>query len=337
MPLTRLWNFCCSLKLAISLASLATLLAMAGSLLMHFNPQVFAGLDALSLADWHQRFGTQAPLLASWFYLTGILLTLLGLNTLCCFIDWLLHLRGRWRKCGEYLIHLAFVLLIIAYFWGSFGGDRRAGIALQPDELLPLPFHPGHFLRLDAIEPVIGASGRPVDIRHHITVLRGDTVVQSTTLQANTPLMLGDTIIVASGSGQQTYGYRVILPDLGGSASLVAGGVLPLLDGKELHIDSIDFKAPLAPLLQLNLLENGRSLWSGWYSMRQRLPDVLAAAGFRHTVRAPLQRPYSELTINHDPGWRLAFFACALLSLGAVIALFSFYAKRRRGDRPDVV
>ena len=41
----RIWKLLCSLKLAIVLASAATLLIMGGSLLMPFNPRIFAGMD----------------------------------------------------------------------------------------------------------------------------------------------------------------------------------------------------------------------------------------------------------------------------------------------------
>jgi len=334
--LSRIWNFCCSLKLAIVLASLATLLAIGGSLLMHFNPQVFAGLDSLSLAEWYRGFGSHALLLSSWLYLTGLLIALLGINTLCCFIDWLLHVRGRWRKTGEYLIHLGFVLVIGAYFWGSLAGDRRDGIRMTPGEFKPLPFNPGYYLRLDTITPVIGTSGRPVDIEHRLTVLRGEQELQQSTLRANTPLLLGDTIVVANGSGQQTYGYRAVFPDLGGSANLVAGGVLPLLEGKTLTVNDINFEGAMAPFLHLTLNDQDEVIWNGWYSMRQKLPQPLVEAGFRHVVRGPLQRPYSTLMINRDPGWPLAMAGCVALTAGVLFALFSFYAKRRRGDRPEV-
>ena len=43
--LLRIWEFCCSLKLAIVLASAATLLIMAGSLVMHYNPRIFGNME----------------------------------------------------------------------------------------------------------------------------------------------------------------------------------------------------------------------------------------------------------------------------------------------------
>ncbi len=334
--LSRLWALCCSLKLAIVLASLATLLIMAGSILIHFNPRVFSELDMLNLAEWFRDYGADALLLSSWFYLSGLLVVLLALNTICCFIDWAQHLRHRWRKTGEYLIHLGFSLIVIAYFWGSFAGDRLTGLVLLPGELQPLPFNPGLFLRLDNVEPVIGSKGYPVDIRYRMTLLHGDSIIAEKTLEANTPLQIGNTFVIASGSGQQTYGIEVLLPDLGGSANLVAGTVLPMRNGGMLTVNDLEFEGTMAPLLHLTLHNGADVVWEGWYSMRQRLPNVLTQAGFRHVVRRPLQRPYCRLTINNDPGWHLALFGGIVLGVGALLALFSFYSKRRRGDRPEI-
>jgi len=332
--LTRLWSWFCSLKVAIVLASLVTAIAIAGSLLMHFNPQIFAGLDTYGFGDWHRNFGRRAPLLASWFYLTGALILLLAVNTACCFIDWLLHIRSRWRKIGEYLIHLGFALVVFAYFWGSFAGSR-AQLSLRPGQLQPVAFQPGYFLRLESIEPVIGVSGRPVDLLHNLSVFHGDTLTQTTTLHANTPLFLGTVTIVASGSGQQVVGYNAILPDLGHAADLIPGALIPLAGATRLQINDIRNDGN-NPHFNLTLVDADIILWEGWYTLQQALPDPLRKAGFHPIIRQSLMMYTSELTINNDPGRKLALLGGICLTIGVLIALFSFYAKRRRGDRPDI-
>jgi cytochrome c biogenesis protein len=319
---------------AIVLASLATAIAIAGSLLMQFNPQVFAGLDNYSFLDWQRSFGHKAPLLSSWFYLTGVMVLLLAANTLCCFIDWLLRFRSRWRKTGEYLIHLGFVLVVIAYFWGSFAGDR-AHLSLRTGEVQPLPTQPGYFLRLDSIAPVIGTSGRPIDLLHNISVLHGDSIISSTTLHANTPLFINDATIVASGSDQQIIGFNVILPDLGYAADLTPGAIIRLNETTDLRVNAIHSDANNA-YVNLTLFIAGETVWQGWYSSQQPVAAPLRQAGFNPIIRRPLLLATSELTINHDPGLRIASIGSILLTLGVVVALFSFYAKRRRGDRPEI-
>ena len=49
------WQLLCSLKLAIVLASAVSLLTVGGSLLMPFNPKVFAGMDSMPLGLWIER------------------------------------------------------------------------------------------------------------------------------------------------------------------------------------------------------------------------------------------------------------------------------------------
>lgn len=334
--LSRLWSWLCSLKLAVVLASLATLTAIAVSLLIHFNPQVFATLDQFELRDWYAGFGRKAPGLAAWFYLTGILVMLLAVNTCCCFLDWLRCFSARWRKVGEYLIHLGFVLVVIAYFWGSFAGSRRADVDLALEHPLALAEIPGYFLRLEKIEPVIGSGGYPVDFHHTLTLLHGDQPLKTATLAANTPLIIDDLVVVATGTRPQIFGYSVLLPELRRAANLYPGAVIALNDTAQLQIQDIRFDGPLAPVLQLTLFDGGNRLWHGWYSMRQPPPEPLRAAGFRPVVNRPLQRIASTLTIHRDPGRNLALCGAGLLTIGVVLALFSFYAKRRRGERPEV-
>jgi cytochrome c biogenesis protein len=62
----------------------------------------------------------------------------------------------------------------------------------------------------------------------------------------------------------------------------------------------------------------------------------LVTAGIRLQPREPLLRAISVLTINRDPGAELAKIGGILMGLGVVLALISFYAKRRRGDRPEL-
>jgi hypothetical protein len=63
------------------------------------------------------------------------------------------------------------------------------------------------------------------------------------------------------------------------------------------------------------------------------MPLAAAAPEFRATV--PLVRMTSILTVNSDPGARLAAGAASMF-LEVLLALFSFYRKRVAGDRPDI-
>ena len=348
--LNRIWSLCCSLKLAIVLSSLATAIAIAGSLIMHFNPAAFGNLDGSSFSDWHAAYGSKTPLLTAWFYFTGLLLVLLSLNTLCCFIDWLQRFRSRWRKSGEYLIHLGFVLIIIAYFWGSFAGSRSEGNIFQIGQTKPITALKGHYLRLDAFEPVLNAQGRPLDMKNHVSLLKGDQVLLSEVVRTNTPMIYNGVTIVPASFGQETIGYNVILPAFRSTVAIRAGYSIDLLAGTRLDIFTFYSDAMQAgnrviqrsqqainPAIRARLSREGETVWNGWYFLRQPLPEPLREAGFAFVVREPITRPYSMLTINSDPGLTVALIGSISMTVGVIFAMFSFYYKRQRGDRPDIV
>ena len=60
--LLKLWALGCSLKLAIALASAATLLIMGGSLVMHYNPAIFTGMEQEIMGRWLPEAWSRAPL-----------------------------------------------------------------------------------------------------------------------------------------------------------------------------------------------------------------------------------------------------------------------------------
>ena len=79
--LKRIWYFCCSLKLAIYLASAITLLLMGGSLLIPYHGRIFGPMDRMTAGDWLQQIAASNFDKTWWFYLAAILMVLFGLNT----------------------------------------------------------------------------------------------------------------------------------------------------------------------------------------------------------------------------------------------------------------
>lgn len=348
--LQRIWQICCSLKLTIVLASIATLLAMGGSLVMHFNPGIFSGLDASTLAEWTEKAGQPNPGLSWWLYLTGILIILLAINTFCCFIDWLTVFKSRWRKCGEYLIHIGFVLIVIAYFWASLAGSRSDGNRLAVGEMIPLPSLPGHYLRLDKFDTLTNSQGRPIDMINQVSLLRGDALVTSGVVKTNTPLLYDGLVVTPASFSRVTIGFEFIVPSMGKGYRLIAGDAIPLRDGRRVVADAFFPDAVEVgqnvfnrsdnirqPAYLLRLLKDGEEEWRGWHFLGGPLPEALQGIGFQLVVRQPVTRPVSILTINRDPGAGLALIGATCISLGVFLALFSFYYKRTRGDRPDII
>ncbi|MDD2557712.1 MAG: cytochrome c biogenesis protein ResB, partial [Desulfuromonas sp.] len=170
--LRQIWKFCCSAKATIIFSSVTTLVAIFGSAQIMHNPQLFSTMDSKPLLEWWNGYLPQANVYSLWIPLCSVLIVLLCLNTLCCFIDWIYHLRSRWRKVGEYLIHLGFILVVIAYAWGSIYGMRSSNNSIAEGELIGVPSMSGYFLRLNSFVPQFAPSERPVDMLSNITMLK---------------------------------------------------------------------------------------------------------------------------------------------------------------------
>lgn len=253
---SNVWKLLCSLKLTIVLASAATLLTIGGSLLVPFNPQVFAGLDNMPLGTWLAGNDDNILVMTWWIPAGGLLVTLLAINTFCCFIDWLFHFRSRWRKSGEYLIHIGFVIILVAFWWGSQSGFRSEKNALLIGQSKPIE-QLGVTLKLEAFKPVLAPSGRPLEMLNTLALYKGDLLVKRVRTRSNHPL---------------TWKGLVVIP-----------------------------------------------------------------ASYGQTMRGGRYMPYSILTINYDPGANLALSGAIAMGCGVVLTLCSFYRKRARGDRPDIV
>jgi len=349
--LTRLWNLLCSLKLTIWLASLATVLTMGGSIVMIKFPKTFGDIDTMVLSTWFARFGAPHPGKSWWLYLVCLLIVLLALNTLCCFLDWLPKIRSRWRKSGEYLIHLGFVLAVIAFTWGGISGQRQEGLALAVGDTLDLgAIRPGYTLRLDRFTPDFGPEGRPNDMRSDLTLLRDGKPLRRETIRINHPLTDGDLVILPASFDQTASGFRCVTAQ-GEELELRPGSRLRLSDGGWLRV--VNFWPDVVqeatgkvfprgrnldnPAFELELLAPGHEPWRGWYLLRQGVPEPLRTAGLSLRPTEPLITWVSILTINRDPGAGIALVSAYCFGGGVLLALASFYYKRQRGDRPDIL
>lgn len=345
--LQRLWSWGCSLKLAIYAASAATALIMGGSLVMNAHPGIFRGMDDTVIGEWFSGAWTGAPQLSWWLPLTALCLMLFGINTLCCLIDWLMHLRSRWRKTGEYLVHTGFLLLLIGYFWGSVTGFRSEPHRLSPGEVLSIPKMPGYALRLDAFEPTFGQGGRPLDMVSRVTLLRHDSEIVSDNVRINHPLLYDGLIVLPTSLAQRLAGFRVRFPALG-VADLAPGVKIALPGGGTLGIVALYGDAGRQrggtvtalsdqvgnPAMQMLLIRPDGSIWQGWHFLRESPPGELVAAGAAFIPLQPLVGYDSVLTVNRDPGSGFALAGGLCLTVGVLLASASFYRKRARGDRP---
>jgi fluoride ion exporter CrcB/FEX len=345
----RLWNILCSLKLAIVLASAAVLTLVAGSLYMPSRPGLFGAMDRMPLGEWYSQAASQHPEATWWVPVTGILMILLGINTLCCTLDWLFRLKSRWRKTGEYLLHLGFVLALASYVWGSFDGFRNEGMRIRPGQTVAIPSWPGHYLHLENVEIVRRAPNSPPDAASTMVLLQGDAEIARHQIRTNDPLLHGPLVVVPLAFSQGAAGIRGQIPGIG-TVNLLPGTVLSLDGGAKLTVhnfypwglrrsDGSVFprgENPVRPALELELKNPDHLSWRGWYFPQEGLPAELVEAGLRLRPVDLVYEPIGLFTVNSDPGAPLALAGGIAMTAGVFICLFSFYSKRNRGDRPEI-
>lgn len=346
--LQKFWNLLCSLKLAIYLASISTLLLMGGSLYVPFNQRVFGNMDQLPFGEWLSSTAQNSLSLTWWFWLASLFMVLFGINTLCCFLDWLLHVKSRWRKSGEYLLHLGVVLVLIAYIWGSVAGWRNGSFKVMVGESVPLDDWPGYSLRLDDFKPIFGDKGPPLDMISDVTILQDETKLIQARVAINDPLLHGGLVVTPVSFGQIPTGLQ--FTGSGGQREISSGDRVELPSGST--IDFIRFIPDVrrqadgtlsyrsdrigTPAYEVKVQYKEGGTWQGLYFPTASMPYELRMAGFNMKPVAAAYSMYSLLTVNYDPGAPLASVGGALMTIGVFIALFSFYRKRARHDRPEV-
>ena len=216
-------------------------------------------------------------------------------------------------------------------------------------EATPLPNWPGHALRVDNFQPVMTRMGPPEDMISEVTLLSGDKPLVKGKVQINKPLLHNGVVITPVSFGQFPVGLQVMLPGIS-SAALAQGERIALLGGKQLDVlrflpdvsrnatGGIVYRSNQLgnPAFELRLSANNNTLWQGYYLPREQLPRVLRQHGIWIRPLSPLVENYSVLTVNYDPGAMLATAGSALMTIGVMLALFSFYRKRKLKDRPEI-
>ncbi|WP_020675952.1 cytochrome c biogenesis protein ResB [Geopsychrobacter electrodiphilus] len=341
-----MWKLCCSLKLAIFLASLATFLLMGGSLLFPGHPEVFNSLDSMPLGKWLPLVASHTLSLSWWLYAFGMTTVLLALNTLCCFSDWLINIQTRWRKIGEYLIHLGVILLLSGFCWGAICGWRHIALPCAVGKLTPLPQWPGHYIAVDSFQAVLGEEGRPMDMISQVRLLAGEHDILSGEVRINHPLLANGLVITPASFGRIPSGFRVLLA--GDKVDLQSGSQVQLKDDKRLEVlrflpdarlnenGQMQYRSDRigSPALEIRINEADRATWQGWYFLSKKPPEILHPLQLRPLY--PLYTRYSTLTITKDPGIHVTASGGIIAAIGCFLTLFSFYHKRKRTDRPEL-
>lgn len=202
---------------------------------MHYNPRVFGNMDGMALGRWLHTAGADHLELTWWLALAGIFILLLAINTVCCFLDWLSSFRSRWRKSGEYLIHLGFVLIVTAYFWGSLTGFRSPDNPVLVGEQLEIAAMPGYSLYLEDFEADLAPSGRPIDMRSTVELRRNGEPLIRQVIHTNTPLLHEGLVVVPGSFGRVVEGFHFFIPSRG-NVLLKPGETIRFGGGKVLRV-----------------------------------------------------------------------------------------------------
>ena len=161
--------------------------------------------------------------------------------------------------------------------------------------------------------------------------------------------MYDGLVILPASFGRELQGFRFSMPGTG-LVDLTPGSRLPISSGLSLAVDNFLPDAgqdrhgrviPAGsrlnnPALQLSLLGPTGTIWQGWYFLRRPLPQGLVNAGVYLKPVEPVMATFSLLTINRDPGDKVALAGGVCITVGVLFAVFSFYRKRATGDRPEI-
>lgn len=181
--LDRLYAFLASLSLGLWLMGGVMALLAVGS----FSGGEQSTLNDVSLFVWLGR----TPLYASWWlWGTVILLALMALNTVLCSVETIRQRLGQRRLAlllAPQLMHLGFLLIVVAHLLSAKGGAKEA---MQLFEGSDLRFPGGSSVVVEKIEATFDPRGMPVDFAARMRTVEGGRTTTAT-VRANEPLFHG--------------------------------------------------------------------------------------------------------------------------------------------------
>jgi len=121
-----------SLRLAVWLLAGTLLFLFAGSMILPIRPDAYAGMNDGLLFDWLR--GVASNPLHFWFWAVLLLLCVLTVNTVVCSIDSLWRKTGGsgfWLRISPQLMHLGFLLILLAHLLSASTGFRVSGALSQ--------------------------------------------------------------------------------------------------------------------------------------------------------------------------------------------------------------
>ncbi len=223
----RMINFFRSLKTTVWTLLALIGLFFVGSYMMPAHHDIFASMNDDLLFRWVERVGIVSLQYTWWFFAAVAGLAILAINTLICSVQ---AVKGRWTRrefllrISPQVIHLGFLLILLAHLLGAVWGYRVSG-ALPEASYARLP--DGRTIHLQSVQADMNPRGMPEGWSAEVTLLDGNVQMASGTLGPNRPLLYeGVGIYMKSFElGPRPYAVLLVTKDPGALWAL-AGGIL---------------------------------------------------------------------------------------------------------------
>lgn len=253
----------------------------------------------------------------TWLYLLLAVLTLYGANTALCTLravarKW----RAGLRSPGTYaasLMHVAFVVGLLAHLVGGLGGGERGSVTLQGD-WTPLPEGwPGLQARLEALDTDQHPDGSPRSVLATVQLRRDEGEPWTEHVAYNRPLTRGgaaEMLLLA----EQGAIELAVLSD-GTATCRITPGQPCRLSGGTLWVERV---LPAGghwgpqPVVAVRTAAGGRAF------LVQGRAEALAA-GPPVTLLEVTRQPAIVLRGKHSPGAPWMLLSVALMGLGVVL------------------
>lgn len=270
-----------------------------------------------------------------------------------------LHLysqKGKYSRLGVYITHLSIILIFIgAIIGGAFGfkgyinlpEGKMSDAILLKDQRTVKPL--GFFIRCDRFNvDYYGTSDMPKDYVSELTIIKDGKEVLRKSIEVNDPLTFEGITFY-----QSSYG---LIPDAEGRIllSVQAKGDPQIkelnlgvgdsfrIPGTDMGVRILQFNHAFAmdksgrvftyseqmvnPAIEIEVLRGNTPLYRGWILKRHPETGILPEG---HVIKFHTYwgAQYTGLQVAKDPGIGIVYFACGLMSLGLIIAFFTYHKK----------
>ena len=303
-PLIALYRFFRSLKLAVVLILLLTALSVIATLIPQGREQAFylaryPGLGVLFLG-----LGFDALFTSFLFLLpTGLFFVNIGVCAVHRFVR-------RWRskakrRYGPDILHIGLLVLMVGALV-TFYGRTEEMINMRVGQSTEVPG--GYVISLDDFRFEHYEDGAPKDWLSVVSVTRdGQTVEESSVIEVNSPLKLGNLKFYQSSYGGEE---GIVLADLEGDRYwLGAGDIIPLEDDTGLVVREV---GP-APFGADNVVMF--DVWESHEVIEQRTATAGTAVG-QWVITEVVSGYFTGLQMVHDPGYKTVLAALILITVG---------------------